>query len=84
MTTLSSHYLTSTVQPKVIWEETRRKVSISYNGMLQIQPPNCPFPFDDNHPHLIRPSGFTQPEKRHADSLSRFATIHFVKRQTDR
>jgi len=29
------------------------KVPIGYNGMPQIHPQNCPFPFDDHHPHLI-------------------------------
>jgi len=72
---------------KVIWKECidraqlRIKVPIGYNGM----PQNCPFPFDDNHPHLIHPSfdRTHSPPKRHPDSLSRFATVHFLERQTD-
>ena len=48
--------------PKVIWEQHVAlgqlcgKVSIGYNGTPQIYPQNCPFPFDDHHPHLIHPS----------------------------
>ena len=30
--------------------QLRNKVPIGYNGMPQIHPKNCPFPFDDNHP----------------------------------
>jgi len=53
--------------------QLRNKVPIGYNGMPQIHPENCPFPFDDNHPHLIHisldqphsssqmASGFNQP-----------------------
>ena len=44
------------VLPKVIWEECvalaqrSNKVPIGYNWMPQIQPLNCRFPLDDNHP----------------------------------
>jgi len=31
------------------------KLPIRYNGMPQIHPPNCPFPFDDHHQNLIHP-----------------------------
>ena len=31
------------VLPKVIWKEPHCKVPISYNGMPQIYPQNCPF-----------------------------------------
>jgi len=60
------------------------KVPTGYNGMPQIHPKNCPFPFDDNHPYLIHLS-INQPHwppKWHLDPISRFATI--LCRQTDR
>jgi len=40
---------------KNIWEELRRKGPTGYNGTPQLHPQNCPFPFDDNHPHIIHP-----------------------------
>jgi len=64
---------------------TRDKVPVGYNGTRQIHPQNCPFLFDDHHPHLIhipRPTPLTAP-KRHPDPISHFATIHFPDRQTD-
>jgi len=76
------------VLPKVILEEPRRKVTISFNGTPQIQSqnPNLPFPFDDNHSHLIHSSSTdpTHHPKRHKDLLCHFATINFAVRQTDR
>jgi len=51
---LTSHL--QQVLPIVIWEEPCRGVPISYNGMPKIQPQSCPFPFNDNHHHLIHPS----------------------------
>jgi len=33
--------------------QLRNKIPIGYNGMPQLHPQNCPFPFGDNHPHLI-------------------------------
>ena len=33
--------------------QQRKKGPTGYSGMPQIHPKNCPFPFDDNHPHLI-------------------------------
>jgi len=36
--------------------QLRNKVHIGYNGTPQIHLQNCPFPFDDNHRHLIHPS----------------------------
>jgi len=40
-----------------LWNSTQRrnKVPIGYNGTPQIQPTNCPFPFDDHHRNLIHP-----------------------------
>jgi len=35
--------------------QRRNKVPIGYNGTRQIDPPNCPFPFDDHHQNLIHP-----------------------------
>jgi len=72
------------VLPKVIWEESRCKVPINYNGTPQIQPQTCLF--NDNHSHAIRPSlsDSTHHLKRHPDPLSRFVTIglHFADSQT--
>ena len=55
-----------TRNPKVIWEEPHRctprgreqlrhKVHVGYKGVPHIYPKNCPFTFDDLHPHLINP-----------------------------
>jgi len=41
--TLTLTVISKQVLPKVIWEEPRRRVPISYNGTPQIQPQNCPF-----------------------------------------
>jgi len=43
--------------PKIIWEE-HVAVPIGYNGTphIHIYLQNCPFPFDNNHLHLIHPS----------------------------
>ena len=30
-----------------------KKVPFGYNGMPQIHSQNCPFPFDDHHPHSL-------------------------------
>ena len=62
------------------------KVPITYNGMPQIHPQNCPLLFDDHCPHLIH-TFLDQPThhpKWHTDTLSRFATVYFLDRQTDR
>jgi len=53
---------TITSATKVIWEECEavtqlwNEVPIGYNGILQIHPQNCPFPYDDNQPHITHPS----------------------------
>ena len=74
------------VLPKVIWEQPRRKVPTGYNRTPQIHPQNCPFPFDDHHLHLIHLylDGLHVPSQTDPDPLSRFATIHFADRPTDR
>jgi len=35
--------------------QLRNKAPIGYNGMPQIHPKNCPFPFNDHHQNLIHP-----------------------------
>ena len=42
--------------PQSNLRRVRRKGPVGYNGTPQIHPQNCPFPFDDHHPHLIHPS----------------------------
>ena len=66
--------------------ELRNKVPIGYNWKPQIHHQNCPLSFDDHHLHLLNPSldRPTHNSKRHPDPVSRFATIHFPDRQTDR
>jgi len=67
----------------------RRSRSTSYNGTPQIHPQNCPFPFDDHHPHLIHPS-FDRPHSpSQTASGSNQPFCHsraytFPDRQTDR
>jgi len=48
--------------------------------------PKLPFPFDDNHPHLIHPSLDLphSPSQRASGSSQPFSTIHFADRPTDR
>jgi len=60
--------------------------AVGYNWAPQIHPQNCPLPFDDSHLYLIHPFS-TDPNyhsKRHPDPFSRFTTVHFPDRQTDR
>jgi len=38
------------VLPKVIWEQPRRKLPISYNGTSHNHPQNGPLLFDDSYP----------------------------------
>jgi len=45
-------------------------------------PPKLPLPFDDLHPYPS--SDATHHPKRHPDPVSRFATVHFPDRPTDR
>jgi len=79
----------------VVLRERRRKSqqvlplaqlrNIGYNGTPHIHPQNCPFPFDDHHPHLI-PGSSTDPTHhfiRHPDPFSRFATVNFPDMLTD-
>jgi len=65
--------------------QLRNKVPIYYNGTLQLHFQNCPFPFDDIRPHLIR-LYLDQPHhpKRNPDPISRFATVHYADHPTDR
>ena len=52
--------------------QLRIKVPIDYNGMPQIHPQNCLFPFDDHYPNLIHPPSTdpTHHSKRHLDPFS--------------
>jgi len=76
---------------QVIWEQNFtlaqlcNKVLTGYNGMPHIYPQNCPFPFDDHHPiYYTHPStDTTHLTKWHPNPINRFATIHFLDRQTD-
>ena len=71
-------------QRYIVCMEILSTVPIGYNGMPQIHPQNCPFPFDDHHQNLIHPL-LNRPlslPKRHLDPISRFATAHFCG-QTD-
>ena len=75
----------STSPPKVIWEE-RVAVPIGYNGTPQSSPSKLPLllrrsPTLSNTP-LPRPTPLTT--KWHPDPISRFATVHFPDRQTER
>jgi len=76
---------------KVIWEEPRRHPSLRQRittpqspRWLQWNvphlPPNCPFPFDDHHPHSTEP---THHPKRHPDPVSRLSTVHSPDRPTE-
>ena len=59
---------------------------IGYNGMSQIYPQNCPFLFDDHHHYLIHPllDQPHSPSQKAPGYNSRFATVHFQDRQSDR
>jgi len=66
------------------------KVPIGFNGTPQIQPQNCPFPFNDQHSHLIHPSLYQphSPSQMASGSNqlfchSTFSAEHFLDRQTD-
>jgi len=55
----SWQYVTFTMSitsPQSNLRRARRKSPIGYNGMPQIHPQNCPFPFNNHHPYLIHPS----------------------------
>jgi len=73
-----------TSPPKVTWEESVA-VFIGYNGCSKFTL-NCPFPFDDHHPHLIHTSLDRphSPPQTASGSNQPFATVHFPGRQTDR
>jgi len=79
----------------VIWQKPRRhphgreqlchKVAICYNAMPRIYPPNCPFPsmFTTLIQYTHPSTNPTHYPRWHPDLLSRFATLHFLDRQTD-
>jgi len=71
---------TWTRNPKIIWEEPH------CYPIPHIYPQNCPFSFDDLHPHLIHPSLYqsTYHHIWHLDPFSCVATLHAVDRLTDR
>jgi len=84
-----------TSPPKVTWKEhvalaqlhVCNKVPSGYNGRPWINsPPKLPLPFHDHHPYPIHPSldRPTHYRKRHPDSISHFATVHFPDRQSNR
>jgi len=72
--------------PQSNLRKAHRKGPVGNNGMPQIHPQNCSFTFDDHHQNLVthtKPDPTHHP-KRHTDPISRFATIHFPNRPTDR
>jgi len=84
------HYHRNTRNPKVIRGEPRCHPSLQRTTIPQsphIYPRNCPFLFDDLHPHLIHISidwPHPPPQKdRYPDPISHFATVHFSDTQTN-
>jgi len=72
--------------PQSNLRRARRKGPIGYNGTPQIHPQNCPFSFDDHHPHLITPilDRLHSPPQTASRSNQPFCTVHFPDRPTDR
>ena len=78
----------TTSPPKLTWEERvaapHAENPIGYNGIPHINPQTAPSLSTISrliHPSVDRPH---LPPKQHPDSVSRFSTIHFPDRSTDR
>jgi len=87
--------LLTTSPAKAVWEERValaqlcNKIPIGFNGTPYIYPQNCPFPFDDHHPHLTQPSLDRPHSPRQTASESSQPFCHSTlcgptERQTDR